>query len=233
LFSLHYRLLAPTLQFGDVLSYTQFAYVFVGVALIGFLCLFVEDSIRWKRHRAVVASFGIMIVASGIWVGWWLLIDDGWLLNLLPATVLVLAALFLLPIGRADRINIGQSYERVDERDTMFAREDYVPGTHEYEMYYRMRPKLRDIDDRIRSLPPLCKPGGKYYEPELAAVIDSIFTEIRSWTGDVDGEVAGDKVECNTRIISEQQKSALPGSTPDGFTATSGEGPRNGDLLLH
>jgi ferredoxin/uncharacterized membrane protein len=186
------------------LSYVQLAYVIVGAALVGFFSLFVADSIRWKRHRAIYMSFGFMTMTSGTWVGWWLLVNDEWLLNLPSAMVLLVALLFFLPIGRAVRIDMGQSCEKVDERDTMFAREDYVPGTHEYETYYRMRPKLKDIDDRIRSLPPLCKPGGRYYEPRLAAEIDSIFTEIRSWTSDVDGKIVGDRVECDPRRMSKE-----------------------------
>ncbi len=56
---------------------------------------------------------------------------------------------------------------RVDERDTMFARMARVPGTEAYRDTYARRPELRRVDDRIRSLPPLLDPRGRYHDPEL------------------------------------------------------------------
>ncbi len=43
--------------------------------------------------------------------------------------------------------------EQFDERDTVFAREDLVSGTPEYEAFYASHPGLQGIDDHIRSLP--------------------------------------------------------------------------------
>lgn len=45
--------------------------------------------------------------------------------------------------------------EKCDERDTVFAREDLVSGSPEYETYYASHPGLQGVDDHIRSLPGL------------------------------------------------------------------------------
>ncbi len=42
-----------------------------------------------------------------------------------------------------------------DERDTIFAREDLITGTAEYDQYYAKNPGMQGMDDYIRSLPGL------------------------------------------------------------------------------
>jgi reductive dehalogenase len=68
--------------------------------------------------------------------------------------------------------------ERVDERDTLFARMARRPGTAAFDDTYARRPELRADDDRLRALPALCTPGGRYYEPERAAEADRLFESI-------------------------------------------------------
>lgn len=74
----------------------------------------------------------------------------------------------------------GTSSQRVDERDTMFARAARRPGTDQYEDYYRRRPELREVDDRLRRLPPLLSPEGRYYAPEIAAETARTFAAIET-----------------------------------------------------
>jgi reductive dehalogenase len=67
---------------------------------------------------------------------------------------------------------------RFDERDTMFARMARREATPQYEDYYSRRPELKKGDDRIRSMPGLCQPGGRYYHPEISARADQYFEDI-------------------------------------------------------
>jgi ferredoxin len=68
--------------------------------------------------------------------------------------------------------------QRFDERDTMFARMARRAGTPAYDDYYARRPELKRTDDRIRTLPGLCRPGGRYYHPEISPQADRYFEEI-------------------------------------------------------
>lgn len=68
--------------------------------------------------------------------------------------------------------------ERVDERDTMFARMARRSGTPAYDEYYARRAELRAGDDRLRALPPLCAPGTRYFDAELCAAADRLFDSI-------------------------------------------------------
>jgi reductive dehalogenase len=101
---------------------------------------------------------------------------------------------------------IGEITERVDERDIMFAREEYLPGTEKYETYYAMKPHLKEIDDSVRDLPPLLEPGGKYYDPEVSRQVVSVFREIKGMTTRVDGEVTAAHKDVDPSEMSNEIK---------------------------
>lgn len=68
--------------------------------------------------------------------------------------------------------------QRMDERDTMFARMTRKSGTPAYDDYYSRRPELKKSDDRIRNMPGLCQPGGRFYDPEISARAEQYFEDI-------------------------------------------------------
>jgi len=74
--------------------------------------------------------------------------------------------------------------ERVDERDTMFARAARRPDTGPYADYYGRNPGLKVGDDRIRTLPRLGEPGGKFYDPARSPEADRLFESIEEITPD-------------------------------------------------
>lgn len=68
--------------------------------------------------------------------------------------------------------------DRVDERDTMFARAERTPGTEPYEEYYGENPGLKATDDRIREKPELGSPEGLYYDASITPEADEYFEAI-------------------------------------------------------
>jgi hypothetical protein len=62
-----------------------------------------------------------------------------------------------------------------DERDTMFARMNYVPGTAAYQDYYQRRPELKGADDALRSMPAPGEEGGATYHPVHSPLVGSAF----------------------------------------------------------
>ena len=72
------------------------------------------------------------------------------------------------------------SAARFDERDTMFARAAREPGTAQYDEYYDGREELRAIDDKIRALPLLFEPGGRYHDHALCEEAQRYFDLIQS-----------------------------------------------------
>ncbi len=73
---------------------------------------------------------------------------------------------------------------RFDERDTMFARAARREGTPAYEEYYARRPELRAVDDRLRRMPGLLQPGGRFFDPELSPAADRLFDEVADTVAD-------------------------------------------------
>jgi reductive dehalogenase len=82
----------------------------------------------------------------------------------------------------SDRSSAGprlhDSAARVDERDVIFSRMARVPGNTAYDDYYSRRPDLKKVDDRLRSMPVLCRPGGRYFDAAICAETERWFGEI-------------------------------------------------------
>jgi len=70
--------------------------------------------------------------------------------------------------------------QRVDERDTMFARAARVSGTIPYEEYYESHPDLKNIDDKLRNHPPLLSPNTRYYDKKYSVGADKFFNDIEN-----------------------------------------------------
>jgi ferredoxin len=102
--------------------------------------------------------------------------------------------LFLLPIGRVEG---GKDVPggRFDERDVVFARARLVPGSHEFEAYYAMRPENRAIDDKFRSLPGLLSLTAPKADLFAFASAEANFALTEAMREEVDGPVAPACVE--------------------------------------
>ncbi len=70
--------------------------------------------------------------------------------------------------------------QKVDERDTMFARIARTLNTDAYNHYYSNNPNLKKKDDHIRSLPPLLDPKGKYYNVDHSERATQLFDSIEN-----------------------------------------------------
>ena len=65
--------------------------------------------------------------------------------------------------------------KQIDERDIMFARMSYEPGSQAYEDYYQRHPEKKDLDDDLRSKPNLCSEGTAMYDPIMAQIVQANF----------------------------------------------------------
>jgi len=171
-------------------------YLLVGCGVCGISVTFAVSSIGERKWRAAVISGAAAIVLGVVWSGaFFLYSPSGAGKVILMIGVAVLALAYYLPVGRRSSIRIDQAGERVDERDVIFAREDYPPGTVEHEQYYTMRPENLAIDNHIRALPELLKPGGRYYDPVRSTRLEAVFDVIEGLSHRVDGETESSPVE--------------------------------------
>ena len=194
------------------MSLAELVYLVVGMLVEGLLIALAVSSAIERKGRALWLSVLAMLLIGGGWYGWYALFahESLWLL-MPPALVLLGGIVFFFPFGSSHALRIGSISERVDERDVMFSREEYQPGTEHYETYYAAHPEHKAADDRMRRLPELLEPGGRYYDKQTADSIDAVFDEIITLATHVDGQTSprrgeSDAAEATATIKAEVLK---------------------------
>ena len=189
----------------------EILFLLAGGMLVVGLATFVVSSLRERERRAAVISLVLLLIAAGVWYGlavWWPTPD--WVRVSVMALMAAAVILWFIPTGPIAVLDGTGANERVDERDTMFAREEYLPDSEKYRQYYLTHPEKKKIDDRWRQLPAILQPGGRFYNPVTARRVKSVFAEISSMTSQVDGEVRGETHEVDPdRITPEIKKYVL------------------------
>ncbi len=109
--------------------------------------------------------------------------------------------LLLLPISFTKKIQDSRPTLRIDERDTMFSRQELHPGSPRYKTYYRTHPKEKAADDIFRSHPGLLSAGTRCYHSRAFAAAEASFDTIKYLRTKVDGEFAGHPVDLDPQEI--------------------------------
>ncbi len=185
----------------------RIGFLLIGGVLMASLLALVLTAAREGHGRARGTAAVAAAVFAALWFGGYLILDPPpWLMLALSLAVLAGAALFFLPWGRTTVVHVGAATGRADERDVVFAREEYLPGTEKHTRYYRLRPENRAVDDRIRALPPLLAPGGRHYDPQGSAHVADIFRVIEAQLTRVDGPVAAVPVDVEPGAMTRHLK---------------------------
>ncbi len=173
-----------------------FIYLSAGISVVFILGLFLISTLSEKKQRASVISIIITVLFCAVWFGgvFSFRISDTLLLVLTFAVATAFIA-FFLPMGRKKQILIKDFDGKVDERDTMFAREEYTEGSEKYAAYYSKRPENRIIDDKIRRMPELLQSGGRYYDNLRSGYISSLFDVQSEFVSFVDGAVNENRID--------------------------------------
>jgi epoxyqueuosine reductase QueG len=95
---------------------------------------------------------------------------------------------------------------RIDERDTMFARMNYKEGTPEYEDYYGRNPEKKYIDDDIRLRPNLCSEGTMSYDAVNSPMAEAAFMFLNDIRQFSEGPVSKVKLEISPEVITKRLK---------------------------
>lgn len=184
------------------LSLTIFS--LLSAAFFLFSLLFFYTSLREGENRAAVLSLIGAVFYSIFFIGIYLLQSSSIYL-ILNSFVLSILILFLIPFKKKVPQQT-KSSSRYDERDIMFARARYEPGSLAYEDYYVRRPEKKEVDDSIRAMPNLLEPGGRYYEPVKAKIAESYFDLIEKLIPLAEGNTADQKTQIEPSEISSQLK---------------------------
>ncbi len=128
------------------------------------------------------------------------------LLGVLAATVATALLVFVIPNGRHRSYRQVKPAGRIDERDTMFSRNELVPGTPDFEAYYQRHPEKLDLDNRFRKNAGLLQKGSTQYHPFYFASADASFETIAALRDFVNGKTAKEKVPVDPEKISRYVK---------------------------
>ena len=118
----------------------------------------------------------------------------------------VLIFIFIIPSGKNKKYRHTIPLSRIDERDTMFSRNELKPGSDNFTDYYRRNPDKKAIDDTWRSKAGLLKPGTSQYNPFHFASADASFETIEALRDEVNGTVNPNKTQVNPQEITSYIK---------------------------
>ena len=122
--------------------------------------------------------------------------------------IMIIAGLYLmLPMGNKKNWQHPVPVKRIDERDTMFSRNELVPGSKDYIDYYARNPEKEKSDNLFRSKPGLLAKGAVQYNPFHFASADASFDTVAEFKKAVDGSVSKEQVEVNPEQITGYLKS--------------------------
>lgn len=96
--------------------------------------------------------------------------------------------------------------ERYDERDIMFARMAYEPGTPDYEDYYNRHPELKEADDAIREMPSILGEGTATFNPVMGPFAEAGFEFLSDIKHLVQKTSKPEKVEVDPADITHKLK---------------------------
>jgi ferredoxin len=105
---------------------------------------------------------------------------------------------------KSPRYGLVDALVRFDERDNVQARYGLVPGSADYEDYYRPHPELRGVDDEIRALPGVGRVGHALDLPFLTKQLEFIIRNSAEKL--VDGPVAAERHELSPERAAEKVK---------------------------
>jgi len=110
--------------------------------------------------------------------------------------------ILFLPI-RGNKLENDTPVNRIDERDTMFSRNELKENSERFEKYYKNNPDKKILDDKFRKRPGLLKQGSTQYNPFHFAAADSSFETIAKLHTMVDEEPLGNPVKVKVDEITE------------------------------
>lgn len=96
--------------------------------------------------------------------------------------------------------------QKHDERDVMFSRNELIPGTEKFDLYYQSNPDYKNLDDKFREKPGLLSDKSMMYHPYTYASAHANLEIIETLKPIIDGEVDNKKQDINKQEITNYIK---------------------------
>ncbi|MBU8891131.1 MAG: reductive dehalogenase [Bacteroidales bacterium] len=189
--------------------------LFPGFVISGILIYVKIISIIEKEYRAAKVSFLLSIILFAPFLIIYLFdfpFKEIASMGLLAVVVLVAILLFFpfrpkIKACLPDRQGGFQiPAEKHDERNVMFSRNELIPGTEKFDLYYSKNPDKREPDDKFRDNPGLLSPDSVFYHPFSFASAEANLEIIEAFKPIVNGVVNESKTVVEEKKVSDYIK---------------------------
>lgn len=150
-------------------------YYSFNITIILLLTIFAIVSITEKEPKASLKAIIVIIGFSLINTFAFISIKNISLYIIFDAVIIIGVLILFIPFKKIKIFN--QTPLKIDERDTMFSRNELVPNTDKFNHYYKQNPDKLKLDNRFREKAGLLSPdSNKYNELCFAAAEANFFT---------------------------------------------------------
>lgn len=167
------------------------------VAIILFLIFVFAGtvSIQEKEFRATIIAFLCALIIPALISLPMFLSFFGSVYQYLIASLILVFIAALLYDRKNKKFHFEQPKERIDERDVMFSRNELIPGTQEYDTYYKNHPGKKALDDHFREKPGLLNSKATFHNPYAFSAAKAAFFAVRSLRPAINGKVSDHQQE--------------------------------------
>ena len=102
------------------------------------------------------------------------------ILYIIISLLLIFLLLVFIPM-KGKRYKVAVPVRHIDERNTMFSRNDLEPGDKRFEAYYASHPENKAADDTFRSRPGLLSRNATYYNRFAFAAAEAGFEAVKAF----------------------------------------------------
>ncbi len=179
----------------------------VSAGFLIFGLAFVITSHREGEQKASIWAAGITLIGTALLSSSLILSPQGKMIfiGILLGLGLITALVFYFPLGKESGEN-SYPHHKVDEREIIFARARLIPGSTNYETYYRLHPEHQKQDDASRKKPGLLSPEASYTETLHSAAAGASFYLTDALREAVDGQIAEQKKDSSPEIQTRMVK---------------------------
>lgn len=169
--------------------------IIIGMSLLIFFIYASVISLFEKEQRAAnyFLISGLIISIPMLIIGWSNFEFKEMLEVIILAIIVITVLLFLIPIRFRNRFAFSIPIEKIDERDTMFSRNELIKETKNYNDYYIDKPGKQKVDDNIKNNPGLLNSKAVNHHPAMFMSSNASFFTIDALKSKVDGDVSEKK----------------------------------------
>ncbi len=184
-------------------------YVYWGIA---FLFLIVAIAFKLEHERKPV--FVSLYFAAGFVVLYFILQLFEVKVQIMATNIFLLMSfftffVFFIPFRNKNHVKAGKVTTRFDERNIMFSRNELIPGTEQFNEYYRNHPEKKELDDKFREKPGLLSSKATEYHPFKFASAEANFMTVEAFVPYKNENLQKEKLEVKPEEVSRYIKKWL------------------------